>query len=1077
MRISLVFTCIFTITFCVGAYADSATIPLMKNDPVIDGVVAPVEQSESLQMNLVKADGGTLSNPTEVFVGRSGDNLYIGFKCHEKDMKHLPLQWKNPEERDNSVWTDDCVEIYVDPVNGDPLQVRHIIINSAGVIYDEAAGSSSWDCSVKAAAVRGEDSWTVEAEIPLADLGCSPKGPETWNFNFARIKNSPQTFLPLEVSSLKAGPTMMLKDPSHFMPFRFASGENYPLVVESLGGGASPEAKILFGNGNGFRVELSSVGLDGKVSLLKKADSAPSATAVVAYPKTKGSSAILLKVFEKDSSNILYENRTELVGAADAKALAGRTQNPLFKELLGDEPAGLAKNGTLMWIHGLVEFFMRPFALQYGFRYSVAEMNKLFVDEKFIVIVPASVVLNENFYYKNGIKEDMKFAVYPLLRKTPFLLDPAVQEKYLEDIRKLTPYRDHIAVIFWGDEMNESIEKQAIELFQKTTNPDSFIRKADAEVREKYGFGKYGIPESAGDNNPYRWIAFRKWENDTLVNFFKRAYKEVKTLYPGVLVVSDDPTARQDMIYGYSDYDGVCDIITHQLYPWKNADLEEFGFLTKYIRDLSGMKEIWPVPHVEEYGCSYTPEDVLEKLSETVRCGATGLHYWLNDSVGLRSGKKYLHFEYYGAPDRWQIEVAVAEELGKMNRLRFPDADCAVFAPETSVRAYTGLNHILHKALCLHSYIARGTGAWYKFINEGTMSKDSNLQKYKVIMTADSKYVTADAFKKLKDYVAAGGVLLLLDPEAFSFSSTGNSLASERAAFSGVAALKQGKSEANFVAGKYDLSSRGVALFDITPAAGAKVIARFPSGRPAMIENSFGKGKVVTFAVNPCHVRLAGDVGWKAFLKEYLENSGVKTDQDIWRFRFPKSMIKAIPGPEGLCLTGNYTQWRSFKPVIDANIVTDGTYSCDPAPDSPAESGASVAFAKGHLTDRLTAIYGGNVDLGKSKISQWTSGWKTAKPISITFDFKKQYPIDRIVLYYQKYLRNITVGVSEDAKNWTEAKFPLLASDNLNGEDVFDKVLKLPDAQDGRFVRISFDAPVSAEKSQLILGEVEVWTK
>jgi len=378
--------------------------------------------------------------------------------------------------------------------------------------------------------------------------------------------------------------------------------------------------------------------------------------------------------------------------------------------------------------------------------------------------------------------------------------------------------------------------------------------------------------------------------------------------------------------------------------------------------------------------------------------------------------------------------------------------------------------------MCLHSYLARGAKAWYKFINEGTIAKDSDLQKYKVIMTADSKYVTADAFKRLKDYVADGGILLVLDPEAFSFSSTGESLVSERNSLSGIAELKRSAPETQIIAGKYALPVSGVPVFELKPASGAKVIAAFSSGKAAAVENSFGKGKVVTFAVNPCSMRFAGDPGWKGFLKEYLQNSGVKINQDIWRFRFPSSMIKPIPGPVGRCLTGNFIQWRSFKPVVEANITTDGTYSCDPAPNCPAEAGADISFAEGQLTDRLTAIYGGNVDLGKSNIKQWISGWKTVKPISITFDFKKSYPIEKVVLFYQKYLRDIVVSISADGKNWTDVKFPLLASDNLNTDDVFDKTLKLPQPVEGRFVRISFDAPSSAEKSQLILGEVEVWS-
>ncbi len=1075
--------------FAVSAdsiYDNAVEVPFLKSRPGLDGKASQVKWDNAKHLSLVKMNGGIADNPTEIWLGHDEDNLYVAFKCHEKEMKNIKTQWRNQEERDNNIWTDDCVDIFVDPLNGDPGQTRHIIINAAGVIYDECGSFKGWNSQTRTAVGKGENYWTVEAEIPLDNLGCKPKGFEIWNCNFARTKISPY-----EISCLKSGDKAPLKDTRFFMPFRFSTKDSSqpPFIIESLGSGFIPKAKISLPQSSvpGYRVELGAISAKGTPAAMLKTECKPGTETSISYRRAPDDIAVAIRVFETGKSEkCIYENQIDIINQHESKALAGRTENPLYRELLSDEPAGLAGHGSFTWLHGLVEPFMRPFAMQYGTRYVADEMYKMFADEKLQVVINQMFITSKyHGYYKRGVANGMKFVVYPMAnasrerRHTPFLPDPAVQLEYMKDIEALEPHRSNIFAVFWGDEAVDFIEKDAIEFFNRKKDSYEFIRNADAEVKAKYGFGKYGIPESADDRNPYRWIAFRHWLNDRLVDFYRRAYRKVKSISPDLLVVSDDPTARQDMVYGYSDFAGTCDILTHQLYPLKEPDVECFGFLTKYITDLSGMREVWPVMHVEEYACSFTPEETLEKISESVRCGASGIHWFLNDTANLRAGKKYMHFEYYGAPDRWQVELGAAKELAKMNRLRFPEPDCAVFAPEPTMRAYPGVDTIPSRALYLHSYLARGVGAWYKFINEGTM-KNAGLQQYKVIMTADAKYVSKDALKSIMDYVAGGGTVLALDPEAFSFTPAGDSLAYERAELLGIADLSNALRDNQINLGKYKLSTAGLAAFKMQPANTARITGTFMSGKPAVIENSFGKGKVVTFAVNPCDSRLAGNPEWKRFFLEYLAGAGVKTRQDIWRFKLPSSIIKNAPAPEGLCLTGNYVQWRQFKPVITANTAAAGVYSCTPAPDSPQESGSikkdNIPFEQGNLTDRLRAIYGGNADLGKSNINQWVAGWNTAGPISIDFDFKKSCPIDRVVIFYQKYLRDVVVSVSEDGKNWTETRFPLLANDNQNPEDVYDKVFRLPNHPGGRFVRISFASPSNPDESRLILGEVEVWT-
>lgn len=108
--------------------------------------------------------------------------LYYGVICEEPDMDLLAT---GAETRDGPVWRDDCVELTIDAARH-RNEYAHFIVNPAGVLYDamRTEGGSrkvrDWQADVQVATRRGEDRWTVEMAIPLADLGIgwrSTRGP------------------------------------------------------------------------------------------------------------------------------------------------------------------------------------------------------------------------------------------------------------------------------------------------------------------------------------------------------------------------------------------------------------------------------------------------------------------------------------------------------------------------------------------------------------------------------------------------------------------------------------------------------------------------------------------------------------------------------------------------------------------------------------------------------------------------------------------------------------------------------------------------------------------------------------
>ena len=119
-----------------------------------------------------------------------GDTLYIAAKLDEARM---PLLRKLRTKDNDSVWSDDCFEIYLDPGHT-RKRAFQLVVNPNGAKQDtslkrriDEAGFSDLKLSWKTAVKRFADHWTVEAAIPLKLLSFQEVKPGTvWGVNFCR---------------------------------------------------------------------------------------------------------------------------------------------------------------------------------------------------------------------------------------------------------------------------------------------------------------------------------------------------------------------------------------------------------------------------------------------------------------------------------------------------------------------------------------------------------------------------------------------------------------------------------------------------------------------------------------------------------------------------------------------------------------------------------------------------------------------------------------------------------------------------------------------------------------------------
>ena len=1061
---------------CFGLTAQEVNIPHISK-PNLDGIVSPSEWQGAYRTNLVELSGKKPREATCCFMGCDEKNLYLAFICSESAPGKMRRIHTHIEERDSAIYNDDCVEIFINPFNVPGSGVFHFVVNSCGLIYDAVKGDTSYDSGIKVAAKLTAPGWSAEIVIPFADLGVVPRGAEVIRINLGRERQAP----PREFSTLKAG-SGGFHSPDRFVSFRPVTMRTRqalsPVSFYSFGSLDTP--LLVFGNTNpkdktSYKVRIETLDARHKTVRRFTLKTKPGVTSRFEYRLLgkKKASAVRYTVLPPSGKGMpIYSNVFTFPVSSVGKAQAMMVDRPLFKTLLSREKLPDFGAIGLQWTFGVgIDGYMNLFARQCGMPYSGREASRNYKEAGTAMLINSTMI---DFANKNARCLEFKTPLvvmprgeryeYPAGLQHNLYVLPSVQKVYLEKTKYLAG-KPNVKMLIFGDEMAEYCEQEVINFFRKMPEHPE-LKAIHERIKKEYGNGKYGIPSSIEESDPLAWISYRRFLNDELVKLYRKTVETAKKINPRLIIVSDDPVGNQSKLYSFSEWKEFCDIVTHQLYPRKNPDIDSFGFMTRYLRDLSGVENVWPVPHVEEYGASFTPLEVLCKLSAAYRNGATGFNFYFDDSPGRRTRKKYMIHEMFGAPDRYATNINALKLIAKMPRPAFPEADCAVFSGTDSLRAIPGLMLRRPPAndMYLHGYLGYGAGVWYKFINEKTMKK---LNRFKFIATAECEYISQEAFNALRKYVADGGTLLLLNANGLRSTPGGRSLLSERSKFTGIINIAENNSsrEIKFKNLQLPLGRS----WKLTPAPAARVIAKTNDNLPGIVEHRFGRGRVITLAGNPCIGKFAGNKNWKQYFLKFAEECKAKTLCDMWRLELPRSIIPAVKTFPGSCITNNFVYWQSYKPLQPNNTNISGSYTLAPAPDYGKDHSAGAnAFGTGKLTDRPKAVLGFSAAERKSAWTDWALGWKTDKPITISCKWNKKVPVSCVKLFVDGVWRDAAISI-----NGKEYKFPCPAGFNADNLAVKEVRMQLPSPVNADALKIT----ISGNKELLCISEMEIWSQ
>ncbi len=158
------------------------------NAPKIDGKLddAAWQKAPKLVFSLNRGKGKP-NQLTWAKVVSDKENLYICTYCVEPEMGKLVADVK---KTDGALWSDDYIELFIDPGHTEGYNFYHFIINSKGVAFHAKSGNKRWNPSTfRAVPVREKEAWGLEMKISFSDLvENTSKLPKLWGLNLMRYR-------------------------------------------------------------------------------------------------------------------------------------------------------------------------------------------------------------------------------------------------------------------------------------------------------------------------------------------------------------------------------------------------------------------------------------------------------------------------------------------------------------------------------------------------------------------------------------------------------------------------------------------------------------------------------------------------------------------------------------------------------------------------------------------------------------------------------------------------------------------------------------------------------------------------
>ncbi|MGM0491660.1 MAG: sugar-binding protein [Armatimonadota bacterium] len=200
---------VVAVTVAAAAETPSAICPIVEDAPDVDGALDDAVWAESKVYGplLTARTGSTVAEPEMTFrTVTDGTSLFFGCEVTHPNPAELA---DVPVEKDEvTIFKHDTVEIFLAP-DAKEAAYYHFAFGPTGSVWDthEQQGAGDYNYPLQHAASIGDDGWTLEVAIPLAELGL-PDGVEqghTMALNVCREAHGTGADEPLQAWSPTGG--------------------------------------------------------------------------------------------------------------------------------------------------------------------------------------------------------------------------------------------------------------------------------------------------------------------------------------------------------------------------------------------------------------------------------------------------------------------------------------------------------------------------------------------------------------------------------------------------------------------------------------------------------------------------------------------------------------------------------------------------------------------------------------------------------------------------------------------------------------------------------------------------------
>ncbi len=174
-----------------GADLPSYRAVLVGQAPVVDGEMdLAYGAAEPIQLVFINGEDRKPEAPTTARAVCTKDALYVLFQCRYREAG--AVQWSH-RTRDDAVWNDNCVEIFLEPTGAGSGSYYQVTVNPGGTVADSfARDHKAWNGELAVKTKVAPGLWTAELAIPFSQLSLpGGKVNKVWRMNLMRFNLAP----------------------------------------------------------------------------------------------------------------------------------------------------------------------------------------------------------------------------------------------------------------------------------------------------------------------------------------------------------------------------------------------------------------------------------------------------------------------------------------------------------------------------------------------------------------------------------------------------------------------------------------------------------------------------------------------------------------------------------------------------------------------------------------------------------------------------------------------------------------------------------------------------------------------